>query len=71
MKPSLRAESINHIDFRFQLRFYEDLVPKSLKDLEELRLRGIPEVLAQRRKDGNAFLERNEVTALVEWKLYV
>lgn len=71
MKPALRAEKINHATFLSQLRFYEDLVPKSLEGLEEVRLREIPETLAQRRKDGNAFLEKTEVTALVEWKLYV
>jgi len=71
MKPALSAENINYADFRLQLRFYEDNVPKSLQSLEELRLREIPESLAQRRKDGNAFLDKTEVTALVEWKLYV
>ncbi len=71
MKPALSAENINHADSLSQLRFYEDLVPKSLEGLEELRLREIPEALAQRRKDGNPFLDKTEVTALVEWKLYV
>jgi len=71
MKPVLSAETISHADFRYQLRFYEDLVPESLHGYEKLRLCEIPEVLAQRRKDGNAFLEKTEVTALVEWKLYI
>ena len=40
-----------------------------LSDLEELRLSTIPQTLAQRKGDGNAFLEKSEVTSLVEWKL--
>lgn len=71
MKLALSAENINHADFQYQLRFYEDLVPESLQSLEELRLREVPERLARRRLDGNAFQDKTEVTALVEWKLYV
>lgn len=69
MKSTLSAESINYADFRHQLRFYKDLVPESLQGLEELRLREVPEILAQRRLIGNAALDKTEVTALVEWKL--
>ncbi|KAL9129558.1 MAG: hypothetical protein Q9217_002014 [Psora testacea] len=48
---------------------YERIVPKALQRLEEVRLEEIPKALAQRKKDGDAFLEKSEVTALVEWKL--
>lgn len=69
MKLTLNADNISHADFQYQLRFYEDLVPESLQGLEELRLREVPESLAQRRLKGNASLDKTEVTALVEWKL--
>ena len=69
MKPELTAERISYSDFQRQLSFYQDNIPDKVQGLEELRLRAIPEVLAQRREDGNAFLEKTEVTGLVEWKL--
>lgn len=49
---------------------YESHVPDKIQGLESLRGKDIPETLAQRTKNGNAFLEKNEVTSLVEWKLY-
>ncbi|KAL2044766.1 hypothetical protein N7G274_002541 [Stereocaulon virgatum] len=48
---------------------YESHVPDKIQKLESLRVNDIPETLAQRKKVGNAFLEKNEVTSLVEWKL--
>jgi hypothetical protein len=49
---------------------YESHVPDKIQGLESLRGVDIPETLTQRKKDGNAFLEKNEVMSLVEWKLY-
>ena len=71
MEPKLYAENISYAEFQERLRSYEDHVPEKIQGLEELRLRQVPEVLSQRREDGNAFLEKTEVTGLVEWKLYV
>lgn len=50
---------------------YEHYLPARLEGLEQLRLDEVPEVLEMRRKEGDAFLEKTEVTALVEWKLCV
>lgn len=50
---------------------YDSQVPDKIKELEDLRLKTIPGVLAQRKKDGSAFLEKIEVNGLVEWKLCV
>ena len=49
---------------------YDNYVPRDIQKLEEMRLRDIPETIVVRRKDGDPFLEKSEVTALVEWKLY-
>lgn len=48
---------------------YEKYLPPKVKGLEKLRLEEVPGVLEQRREDGKAFLEKTEVTNLVEWKL--
>jgi len=53
------------------LTSYESHVPSKIAGLEELRLTTIPETLTQRTKDGDPFLEKTEVTRLVEWKLCV
>ena len=50
---------------------YSSKIPDKLQTLEELRFKAIPETLAQRKKDGDSFLEKTDVTSLVEWKLYV
>ena len=71
MKPELSADNISYSDFQGRLSFYQDHVPDKIQGLEELRLREIPEVIARRREDGSAFLEKTEVTGLVEWKLSV
>lgn len=71
MRPELSAEKISHATFQAKLALYQYHVPDKISGLEDLRLNEVPEVLAQRRKDGNAFLEKTEVTSLVEWKLYV
>ena len=49
---------------------YEQTIPKSLQDLERIRVKEVPESLTLRKRDGNALLEKDEVKALVEWKLY-
>ena len=50
---------------------YDSHVPDKIQGLEELRFSTIPETLAQRKEDGESFLEKTEVTSLVEWKLCV
>lgn len=50
---------------------YDSQVPDKIQGLEELRQSKIPETLAQRKQDGEPFLEKAEVSSLVEWKLCV
>lgn len=50
---------------------YDSHVPDKIQGLEELRLSVIPETLLQRKEEGKPFLEKTEVTSLVEWKLCV
>ncbi len=69
MKSSLRPENISLEDFRTFLGQYESLVPATLQELERLRLDEIPGALTQRKERGPAFLTKDELTALVEWKL--
>ena len=69
MKSALSADKVSYEDFKRNLGLYERHVPANIQGLEELRLREIPELLEQRRKDGNAQLEKTDVTGLVEWKL--
>ena len=70
MESSLQASSITYADFKYHLDKYPGHVPTKLQSLENLRLQEVPETLEQRRKAGDAFLEKPEVTGLVEWKLY-
>lgn len=69
MEASLQPDKIKLEDFSSYLKTYNSVVPSKIQGLQELRLRQIPEVLEQRRKDEDAFLEKTELTSLVEWKL--
>lgn len=71
MKPSLGPDTISYDDFKGHLGMYEHYLPAKIEGLDQIRLEEVPEVLEMRRKDGDAFLEKAEVTALVEWKLCV
>ncbi|MCJ1429083.1 hypothetical protein MMC29_006996 [Sticta canariensis] len=71
MKPSLSPDNISYVDYKGNLGMYETYLPAKIEGLEKLRLEEVPEVLEMRRKDGDAFLEKTEVTALVKWKLCV
>jgi hypothetical protein len=71
MKPSLKPEVITYAEFEANRDAYESSVPAKLHALEDIRLRHIPELLEQRNKHGDVYLERTDVSALVEWKLCV
>ena len=71
MKSSHDANHISHQDLQRTLQRYESHVPSKISGLERLRLQEVPEILDQRKREGEAFLEKTEVTSLVEWKLYV
>lgn len=70
MKPSESPANIKYEEVQELVSCYQFHVPPKLQALEDIRLNEVPETLAQRKKDGAAFLEKTEVTALVEWKLY-
>lgn len=70
MKSSLRANAISSRDVDDYIGRYAKYVPSGLQGLDELRYNEVPKVLNQRTKDGEPFLEKTEVTGLVEWKLY-
>jgi len=62
-------DRIARSDFEDILSQYPDVVPTKLADLEEQRLSTIPEILAKRRAEGEAYLTKAEVATLVDWKL--
>ncbi|KAK5139375.1 hypothetical protein LTR04_003630 [Oleoguttula sp. CCFEE 6159] len=69
MKPSQAADQISLDGLKAQLELYDGYIPEKLQSLEEKRLKTIPAALERRRQDGDAFLEKQEVQDLVEWKL--
>lgn len=69
MKTSLGPDKISYDEYKGHLGMYDHYLPAKIQALDHLRLEEVPEVLEMRRKDGDAFLEKTEVTALVEWKL--
>ncbi|KAL8690351.1 MAG: hypothetical protein Q9218_004192 [Villophora microphyllina] len=68
-RDKLPADKITYKDFSTMLFSYDDHALTKIQGLEELRYNEIPEVLAQRKKDGETFLEKTEVQSLIEWKL--
>lgn len=64
-------DHISKGDFENALSQYDGVVPSKLAELEEQRLHIIPKSLATRKKGGRAYLTKQEVATLVDWKLYV
>ena len=71
MKHSDSPDQISLSNLLTHASSYDSYVPKDLQILEELRVKTIPETLAQRKKDGDTFLEKAELSNLVDWKLFV
>ncbi len=71
MKVSDGASRVSLDTLKSHLLGYDSHVPDKIRGLEDLRLSAIPDTLAQRKKDGDSYLEKTEVTSLVEWKLCV
>ena len=63
--------NISSDDFDDILSQYSSVVPQKLAELEKQRLTIVPVELAKRKKDGKAYFTKQEVTTLVDWKLYV
>lgn len=68
---SLNYTSISKPTFNRTLARYSSTAPSKLLDLDTLRYETIPATLAKRTEEGEAFLKKEEVESLVEWKLYV
>ena len=69
MKASLQPDKITFEGLSGYLRIYDSEIPQKIQGLQEIRLKQVPEILNQRRKDQDAFLEKTELASLVEWKL--
>lgn len=66
---SLKHTSIPKESFDDILSRYSATAPDKLQDLDTLRYETIPATLAERKKSGAAYLKKEEVEKLVEWKL--
>ncbi|TLD35502.1 hypothetical protein E2P81_ATG01805 [Venturia nashicola] len=70
MAKSLSFMKIRPEEFATYLDRYNDIVPDNLRELDEYRFVTVPNLLQKRRGEkGGAWLEREEVQKLVEWKL--
>ncbi|KAF2872449.1 hypothetical protein BDV95DRAFT_593824 [Massariosphaeria phaeospora] len=67
--PPLTVSAISLAAFKTILSPYPSTVSDKLKDLDTLRYDTIPASLAARKNSGDAFLQKDEVETLVEWKL--
>jgi hypothetical protein len=66
---ALKLETINIKTFNSVLERYEPLVPESLKPLTTFRGDEIIKLVAKRKEDGEAYITKDELVKLVEWKL--
>lgn len=69
MGAQLRFDRISEDAFESILAQYPETVPSKLADLEEQRLSAIPARLQQRKAEDKAYLTKEEVATLVDWKL--
>jgi hypothetical protein len=72
MAKNLSFEAITAADFDACLDRYDEVVSDKLRELDEFRFVTIPAELKKRRNaKGGAWLAKEEVQKLVDWKLYV
>lgn len=71
MKDSQKPETVVFAEFEANRDAYESFIPSELRGLDDIRLNQIPELLEQRKTEGEAFLEKAELSNLMDWKLYV
>jgi hypothetical protein len=72
MAKLLNFNNIIPDEFAACLKRYDDLVPDTLRELDEFRFITVPAQLKKRRDaKGGVWLAKDEVQKLVEWKLYV
>lgn len=67
----LTFELISKDDFDEILSRYPETVPSKLADLDAQRLSILPARLREREAGGKAYLTKDEVATLVDWKLSV
>jgi len=60
---------ISSDDIQLLSGFYQKEDTSQHAGLNLLRYECIPEVVARRKADGDAFLEKTELAVLMEWKL--
>ena len=73
MKDHLQPHKISLSTFKRVLAKYDDYIPEKLSQLEQLRLKTIPDAITNRARDheeDGAYIEKGEFKNLVEWKLY-
>lgn len=68
-EQSLSYTDISKEAFTETLSHYPSAVPDHLRELDAFRYDEVPATLAQRAETGEAYLKKEEVTKLVEWKL--
>lgn len=67
--PLLGIDSIDLSSFQAVLSRYGDIAPAKLADLDDARYRDIPARIAERAWDGGAYITKDELVKLVEWKV--
>jgi hypothetical protein len=68
---ALKSDQIDLETFNQVLDKYDSLLPGNLKDLTKFRGQELPDLVASRKQDGEAYVTKDELVKLVEWKLCV
>lgn len=63
-------DNISTDGFDDLLAQYPSVVPQKLAELEKQRLNILPAEVDKRKADGKAYLTKQEVATLVDWKLF-
>ena len=71
MEKNCFFDSVDPSTFDKLLKEYPNVVPPKLTDLDEQRYETIPATLVKRASSGSPYLTKQEVAALVDWKLWV
>ena len=69
MRSQHRSAVITYDDLTTKSKVYDSIIPKDLRKLEDICRKEVPEKLAKRKNDGKPYLDKAEVTALMDWKL--
>lgn len=69
MEDSEKPDTILFAEFKTNCDAYELFISSELRELDDSRLHDIPKLLEQRKTEGEAFLEKKELSELMDWKL--